>query len=945
MKNKKIKNFISSLLITTFVIPLPYINFIQKAEAQYFGGSYNTSGSYGSSGGSGGTNAGIGGYLAGIAPAITQLPLCKGKLNGVVKDIFTKSGAGELSAEAQKAYTEYTSQLTEDDTPLSEEEFAKTFQESKNKSESVFVFDEATFNKINEQDKKLNDIRRSQASLEVNDTCLKSIGRMIIKLMLQKITLSTVAWIQGGFDGNPAFIQNPESFFGDIAKNEILKFGLEIDDPVLYPFGKAFMRSQALAFNNHFAQNARYSLNELIANTTPQYTSIDFQADFSLGGWNAWRGLTTVPANNPLGFHMIASNELSKRLEGTYKSPANELRSALDQAAGFLGDQRCADPKGLTRAEHDQALAEKRPDLACQRWEYVTPGKMISEAATTALNYPNNNLLQAEDLNDAIAAVLDALLSKFSNDFINNGFANLSEQGSDGSYFISTTNLLDQNISEAEGDFTPLQLGGHWLQANPDFNIRTDLDQALIDEQRIYMDKITEQGKILKDLRKTIYQLDYCIPGPHPGWGETSVKVLDAVSNVIPSKGPSDFIDSSEEQIKGTVKTVGYLAGAAIGAAIGSAVAPFGTVIGAAIGFIIGLIVDLTSGESPEELVDIYYATLAREFTGIHFGVEFPSGIRSKHELMNVLTGILYLYAEKIEKHYTADFLPDIAPDAAVEFRKIPVYNQMIENNEDKAAVLNGIILRLNKVKEGVDELNKGLADGTINQAYYEEKLIPLINEFARLSSNMVTGDDIASVDHVSKSAMDEIKYVYDDLLTGPLGCEQELEKETVPAYLSSQYMTEKGRREYILRSTLRVPYPFPIWYDYNKYGPPANNSVHINADIDFPKTNKPFPTAPELGLDKYTDKTTSNKMPDYPKYLGPAFLPQTSFSTSGNIANVCAERGLYEWELDCINPSDLYRHADSWPVSVGRNTAKDREQGGLNEQRYRSFEQTIGIY
>ena len=96
-------------------------------------------------------------------------------------------------------------------------------------------------------------------------------------MMLQKITLSTVEWINNGFGGKPAFIQDPGEFFGDIAKNEIIQFGLEIDDPILYPFGKAFMRSQAEAFNTHFAQNAQYSLNELIQNTTPQYSSETFQ--------------------------------------------------------------------------------------------------------------------------------------------------------------------------------------------------------------------------------------------------------------------------------------------------------------------------------------------------------------------------------------------------------------------------------------------------------------------------------------------------------------------------------------------------------------------------------------------------------------------------------------------------------------------------------------------
>ena len=41
--------------------------------------------------------------------------------------------------------------------------------------------------------------------------------------------------------GKPAFIQDPVNFWR-YSKNEIIQFGLEIDDPILYPFGKAFMK-------------------------------------------------------------------------------------------------------------------------------------------------------------------------------------------------------------------------------------------------------------------------------------------------------------------------------------------------------------------------------------------------------------------------------------------------------------------------------------------------------------------------------------------------------------------------------------------------------------------------------------------------------------------------------------------------------------------------------
>ena len=79
--------------------------------------------------------------------------------------------------------------------------------------------------------------------------------------------MSTVNWINSGYDGSPSFIQDADKFFSDIAKTEILQFGIEIEG--ISPFSKDWMRNNALALKTKFADNARYSLEEMIAQTTP----------------------------------------------------------------------------------------------------------------------------------------------------------------------------------------------------------------------------------------------------------------------------------------------------------------------------------------------------------------------------------------------------------------------------------------------------------------------------------------------------------------------------------------------------------------------------------------------------------------------------------------------------------------------------------------------------
>jgi len=400
---------ISSLLVLSIVL-VPFHAFPKEVKAQS-----------------------ISGYVSGLAPMILTLPQCKNVIGSGISSLF--SGGEDLFNSAN---------LADEAKPLGD---IVNSAASKFDSVNVNISGTAEGKAILETREKTEKIEASTASIRENSTCIQSIGRLIIKMLLQKLTVSTVNWINSGFDGSPAFIQDPGKFFGDIAKNEILQFGLEINNPELFPFGKAWMQNTAIAFNNKFQDNARYSLNELIQETTPEYSAATFQEDFSQGGWNAWTALTQVPANNPLGFKLMADNEIQRRLAGTTQSTAEYVHDALAQANGFLGDQRCAEPKGVTKEQNDAYLRGESADTTvqprkCERWEYVTPGKLISEAATTAINYQNNAYLDVEDLNDAVAAVLDALLSQFSSNIMEKGFANLTALG-----FPLTQILISEQVS------------------------------------------------------------------------------------------------------------------------------------------------------------------------------------------------------------------------------------------------------------------------------------------------------------------------------------------------------------------------------------------------------------------------------------------------------------------------------------------------------------------
>lgn len=936
---KYFKKGITSILIlsifSTIFLPLSTI------YAQQNGG-YNTGG--GSEFFNSTSSTSVSGYLTSLGPIIgAAFPLCKEQIQTFgVKSLF--KGTKGLLAEKNKL-KESASQLS-----------TSTFQ---TEAGAIPIWDEEGWKKAVEITEKLGEHETYLKSLSENDTCLKSIGRLVVKMLLQKLTLSTVEWINNGYQGSPFFIENPSKFFEDIAKEEILAFRLNIDQN--NPYGKNFLRYAIKSLNQGIQENTRYSLDELIAQTTPEYNSVTFSKSFKLGGWAAWDALTQVPANNPLGFNIIASTELSKKLAGTSQNKAEETREILAQSGGFLGDYQCVDPKGLTRAENQSALVKGDRDGLCKKWEYRTPGKIVAEFATGIVGYPKESILSANDLNTAIATIADAALSNFVSGLANKGLTALGTDGIDGSYVESAdSGLYGTTYSQVELDFPKTLSNTSWLKENPDFNIRTDLTQALIDEQRIYQQRLEEENRVLNDLIMTVYQLDYCIPGPHPDWEDDSDRALSGFKQSIPSKTEQDFENLTISAVLGIAKSAAYIGGAAIGASIGTAAFPvIGTAVGAAIGALVGFLIDLFNTKEPNELLMIFYASFVQSTTGIHVlqdSSDTDALINSKGIVVNALDTIFDRYIRLIRKHYSGEILPSITPQARTEFRRVEGYREKMANNEYQKNVLTGVINRLGNLKDKLDSLDPESAP----YSEYET----LINEFGRLSASMVTGNDIATVIQETQEEASQIKYIYDDLLTGPYGCEEHMAKLNYPEN------TDNGK---VLR-TLRATYPFEILYDYNTLsaGDPIPNPPDdfvTKYKLKTPTERKSAPNLiPSYHVGPFLDekmlsgsvmieKAPSGTSTTSTAY-GPGFLSRVAYdhkTDEGNAKAIsCKARGSENKSseaenelLGCLEISDLFNKVYRWPALVGRKQggAFDNEGDNNNPNRDISFEQLIGIY
>ncbi|MCK9371451.1 hypothetical protein M0R04_16165 [Candidatus Dojkabacteria bacterium] len=814
--------------------------------------------------------ASITGYIQDLTPVIAKLPGCAKIQNEDGTTNLWKSIKGMFKTKAERLDARVERAIKKDlNKGLKELQKEAKFLENSIPTNSQSTDTQLVELKVEmkQQSKKLDETKKSLASLNKHKTCLDSIGKAVVKLLINKFTESTVEWIRTGNNGGPMWVQHFGTFMGDIAKEQIMGFGIEIDDEVKFPFGKQFMQSAVRGYNNKFQNNAQYSLNEIIKESNPQFSVATFNEDFSMGGWPAWNALTQYPQNNPLGFQIMASQELQSRLAGTEMSVAQQINKDLDRASGWLSPQKCANPKGLTKEEDIAAInagvSKEEGTRAvtvdfktteyrrCLRWETVTPGAVVGSELTDALKLNKESFVSADTLNDAVAAILDAVLARFSSELMETGLADTTRGGSayDLSAYEDGGLGSDSESSRILTDFSDYQRDASgWLRRHPDFNIRADLNQALIDEQRIYVEKLQEQSNLLmsttdgkpyrapipwtlpgenpnsnaKGIIPTINQLDYCIPGPHPGWEDDAQEELDKV--ITTAKTAYGSIKGIED-----AKSYSWFNTLTLG-------------LGPEIMTWVNSLTFGCNGDTGEALFarDIS-SRIIQKMTGL---MSKSDGAGNDHD--NILNGgndmnqslctpygfeetaqaLFDEYIPLVEKHFNLKTLPSVAREAQNIYDELDGYEAMLKNNEGAIMDQTSIIKKLEEVKIGIDNLNETFADPSVNmnEDDYEIELKVWIDLFARISTNLISGDDIAQVDNTNKEIKDETEYVLKNLIQGPGGCEQSM-------------ITFGGANlpHWTDYFSIRPKYPKPILYEMSPENTvPDNGAGQINVPYSY---------------------------------------------------------------------------------------------------------------
>jgi hypothetical protein len=247
---------------------------------------------------------------------------------------------------------------------------------------------------------------------------LDSIGYCIINAVLEYITQATVDWINSGFDGNPAFVEDPEKFFGDIAENETANFlqqivGQATGIDICQPFRLQIVTGlSGGAGGSQFSRQARCGFDDMKAAIGGSGVDFDYQAytsgsaDYS-GSLDIWQNIYENDQNNPHGAGFLVAEELQKRLA----IKQNTATLDLTMGKGFLSFKSCT--KDSTTTDPDGNTVPVKG--TCRT---TTPGGVIEDQVNRSLGAGRDRLLLADKFDQIITALVNQLIKTALNEVL-----------------------------------------------------------------------------------------------------------------------------------------------------------------------------------------------------------------------------------------------------------------------------------------------------------------------------------------------------------------------------------------------------------------------------------------------------------------------------------------------------------------------------------------------
>ena len=130
-----------------------------------------------------------------------------------------------------------------------------------------------------------------------------AIAYCLANAIITYVADSTIEWIQSGFKGKPAFVDDPTKLFNDIADYEMSNFLESLGGGFLCePFSPYINLSLVENYTQDYSTRGRCTLDTVQGNVDSLLNGDSFQ-------YNTWFDMTQKPANNPYDSYLMAQDE------------------------------------------------------------------------------------------------------------------------------------------------------------------------------------------------------------------------------------------------------------------------------------------------------------------------------------------------------------------------------------------------------------------------------------------------------------------------------------------------------------------------------------------------------------------------------------------------------------------------------------------------------------
>lgn len=231
------------------------------------------------------------------------------------------------------------------------------------------------------------------ASLVVKEYVLDPAVKLLASFMLQTITKAIIKWIQGG--GNTNFVSNLQAAASRVADEAAGEFlnqlaGTNLCEPFAARLRLAF---QVPTLRDRLTCTAT----DIFRNLQTSYN--DFLRDFRNGGWLAYEAALTGPNNY--------TNALIAALDTKLMAESRRvtvLQAQYQAGQGFIG-VRVKKPDCRDFPEYENPICTT-VDVQ------TTPGKLVVEQLSHVFNSGIDQAVNADEISEAIDAIIVALIQK-----------------------------------------------------------------------------------------------------------------------------------------------------------------------------------------------------------------------------------------------------------------------------------------------------------------------------------------------------------------------------------------------------------------------------------------------------------------------------------------------------------------------------------------------------